>query len=296
MPAVLSVRSLTKCYGRTRAVEDVTFEVSAGEVVVLVGPNGSGKTTTIECCAGLRTPSSGLVEVGGEPRGRTRVDRSWVGVQLQESALAPAMSPREALTLVASLYRDPLPLEFSLESVGLERSADVRYEELSGGQKRRLHVALAVVGRPALVILDEPTSGVDPEGRSVLWDMLGEVLRSSGAGLLLTTHDLNEAEDRADRLLLLRNGRIQATGRPTDLLARVGGPWRIRVKGAPSELRALVAGAGLRFAEERDYVTVFGEQSQIIRLREVFENRGATDLLVGPSRLEDLYSLESRAS
>ena len=297
MEEVLRVHDLVKEYDGRAVVDAVTFDVRREEVVVLVGPNGSGKTTTIECCAGLRTPTGGTIEVDGVRPTGSLADRARIGLQLQESGLPPAMTVSEALALVASLYRDPLDPAGLISDLGLGAAADARYETLSGGQKRRLDVGLAIIGRPPLVVLDEPTSGVDPEGRAGLWRLVREVVASTGAGVLLTTHDLAEAEDHADRLLVLRDGRVVMAGEPAALLGDAAGDWRLRVRTPTSAQLAAVRSSAARHVEGVDGVTAFGGRDEMRRLRdelESIEHRPDGELLLGRTRLEDLFALSAR--
>lgn len=296
--SVLRVENLVKRYDGRAVVDGVNFEVRAKEVVVLVGPNGSGKTTTIECCAGLRVPTDGSVVIGDAPGDGSVADRSWIGIQLQESGLPPAMTVTEALTLVASLYLDPIPVAVLIADLGLANVATSRYETLSGGQKRRLDVGLAIIGRPPLVVLDEPTSGVDPEGRAALWRMVRDVVLSTGAGILLTTHDLAEAEDHADRLLVLRDGRIVMSGAPADLLARSAGEYRLRVHVPSTAQTDAVQMSGAQAVFGTDSLTAFGTRDDMQALRnrlETIEDRTAGEILIGPTRLEDLFALSRSA-
>jgi len=290
---VLRVESLTKTYAHRHAVDGVSLIVDRGEIVVLAGPNGSGKTTTIECIAGLRRATSGRILVAGCPVDRSISYRGHYGLQLQESSFPPSGRVIEVLQVIASLYRNPIAPVDLLQRVGLADVSRSPYENLSGGEKRRLNVAVAFIGRPPLVMLDEPTSGVDPQGRVALWDFVREVARC-GTAILLTTHDLTEAEDYADRLIALKHGRIALSGSVQDLLDRNGSTWRLRATVSPDQID-LIDVAGLRVVVIDGVVTAFGDRAQVMRARTQLESsdNGCEDLLVGPTRLEDLFLLET---
>ena len=216
MPAV-SVKDLHKTYGSHEAVRGIDFEIEAGEVFGLLGPNGAGKTTTVEILEGYRTRDSGTVEVlGQDPQ---RADLAWrdrIGVVLQSSAMYPNLSVAESLELFAGYYQDPLEVEQVVVLVGLEEKRGARVRTLSGGQKRRLDLGLGLIGNPEVLFLDEPTTGFDPAARRAAWEVIRS-LRELGKTILLTTHYLDEAESLADRVAVLREGKIAAIGRPADL-------------------------------------------------------------------------------
>jgi ABC-2 type transport system ATP-binding protein len=218
MPRTLSVRDLRKSYGGLEAARGVSFEIHQGEIFGLIGPNGAGKTTTVECVIGLREPDSGEIEVCGlDPRRQPREVRERIGAALQSTALQDRITPREALALFGSFYRDsvaPAPL---LERFSLEAKADAPFETLSGGQRQRLALALAFVNRPELVFLDEPTAGLDPQSRRELHAEIAR-MKEEGHTVLLTTHAIDEVERLCDRVAILDHGRIIAAGRPGDLI------------------------------------------------------------------------------
>jgi ABC-2 type transport system ATP-binding protein len=214
---VISVRGLRKSYDDLEAIRGIDLEVGAGEIFAFLGPNGAGKTTTVEILEGYRARSGGEVSVLGiDPQ---RADRSWrnqVGFVLQESRLVGELTPREAVEQYAGYYSAPRGVDETVDLVGLTDKADVRTSKLSGGQQRRLDVALALIGDPALLFLDEPTTGFDPSARRQAWDVIGG-LRDLGKTVFLTTHYMDEAQALADRVAIISAGRIVATGSPEEL-------------------------------------------------------------------------------
>ena len=215
--AAISVRGLRKAYGEHEAVRGIDFEVAAGEVFGFLGPNGAGKTTTIEILEGYRARSAGEVSVFGvDPAAPTRAWRNRVGLVLQECELDPLWTVQEAISLFACFYESPRPVEETIELVGLGDKSDARSGQLSGGQRRRLDLALALVGDPELVFLDEPTTGFDPAARRTAWGVVRR-LKEMGKTVLLTTHYLDEAQALADRVAIVKSGSIVAEGPPTEL-------------------------------------------------------------------------------
>jgi len=272
-------------------VANVTFGVGSGEVVVIVGPNGAGKTTTMEMLVGLRRPTSGesrILDVPVEPSGPHRI---LVGVQLQQAGLPRRIRVSEAIAAASSLYRAPVAAEQLLADVGLTEKRRDFIEKLSGGQRRRLDVALACAGDPPFLVLDEPTSGLDAEGRAELWDMLRQ-FSGRGKAILASTHDLAEAEAYADRLLMMRRGRLIRDGSVAEILAAAGGEWRLRMRGASTAVFALLTSAGLHRITVGDVTIVIGEQGKLEHFRsELLKSAHGeyTDILSGPVRLEDLF-------
>lgn len=220
MPANVVVRDLRKCYGRLEAVRQVSFAVEPGAIFGLLGPNGAGKTTTIECLVGLREPDSGAIEIGGlDARRQPRAVRQIIGVALQATALQDAITPREALRLFGAFYRRRVDPGTLLDRFALAEKADRPFRTLSGGQRQRLALALACVNRPALLVLDEPTAGLDPQARR---DLHAEIrrMKREGCTVLISTHYLEEAEQLCDHLAIIDRGRIVATGAPRDLISQ----------------------------------------------------------------------------
>ena len=214
----ISVRDLSKSYGALEAVRGIGFEVERGEVFGLLGPNGAGKTTTVEILEGYRKRDAGQVEVLGTDPAHAGGDwRERIGVVLQSSAMYETLTVSESLRLFAGYYSNPRPVDEVVELVGLRDKRDQRVRRLSGGQRRRLDLGLALVGDPELIFLDEPTTGFDPHARRQAWETLRS-LRSLGKTIVLTTHYLDEAERLADRVAVLRRGEIVAVGPPTELI------------------------------------------------------------------------------
>ncbi|WP_199422661.1 ABC transporter ATP-binding protein [Actinotalea solisilvae] len=253
-PAV-QVRDLHKHYGAKRAVDGLDLTVEAGEVFAVLGPNGAGKTTTIEILEGYRDRDSGDVTVlGVDPRKADRAWRSRVGIVLQSADDQAELTVRELVRHVARFYPSPRDPDELVEAVGLTAKAGTRVRQLSGGQRRRLDVALGIVGRPELLFLDEPTTGFDPEARRSFWDLL-RGLRDDGTTILLTTHYLDEAEQLADRVAVVRDGRVVALDAPRALGGRATHEALVRwhEAGEVREVRtptptALVADLVRRFA------------------------------------------------
>ncbi len=215
--SAIVVRDLHKSYGSTEAVRGVDFTIEPGEVFGLLGPNGAGKTTTVEILEGYRERDGGTVEVlGVDPASASSSWREQVGVVLQSSSLYPNLTAAESLRLFAGYYANPRDPDEVVELVGLNDKRDARVRTLSGGQKRRLDLGLALVGDPAVLFLDEPTTGFDPGARRAAWDTV-RALRALGKTIFLTTHYLDEAEQLADRVAVLRQGRIVREGAPSEL-------------------------------------------------------------------------------
>jgi ABC-2 type transport system ATP-binding protein len=229
--AAVQVRDLRKAYGGHEAVRGITFEIAEGEVFCLLGPNGAGKTTTVEILEGYRARDAGEVRVLGlDPGRRERALRERMGVVLQHSETWPQVTVAETLRIYAGYYRDPRDVDEVIELVGLREKRDARVKTLSGGQKRRLDLGLALVGNPDIVFLDEPTTGFDPQARRNAWEMI-RGLRALGKTILLTTHYLDEAQQLADRVAVLRDGVIVSEGTPSELVATSRTEIRYRENG-----------------------------------------------------------------
>ncbi|EMA39130.1 ABC transporter ATP-binding protein [Halococcus hamelinensis] len=226
MPAALIADGVRREYGDTVALDGVSLSIDAGEVFALVGPNGAGKTTLVRALTGT-TDVDGDVSVFGEPP--TEVARARLGVLPQDFSPADRLTARELITYYAGLYDDPRDVETVLDEMGLADTADTRYGNLSGGQQRRTCVGATLVNDPDLLVLDEPTTGIDPAGRRALWELL-EGLAAGGTTILLTTHYMAEAERLADRVGLLADGQVAAVGTPGELVGEYGGETRLEIE------------------------------------------------------------------
>jgi ABC-2 type transport system ATP-binding protein len=263
--SAIIVRDLHKSYGSTEAVRGVDFTIEPGEVFGLLGPNGAGKTTTVEILEGYRERDGGTVEVlGVDPASAGSRWREQVGVVLQSSSLYPNLTAAESLRLFAGYYVNPRDPDEVVELVGLNDKRDARVRTLSGGQKRRLDLGLALVGDPAVLFLDEPTTGFDPGARRAAWDTV-RALRALGKTIFLTTHYLDEAEQLADRVAVLRQGRIVREGAPSELTSgpadteiryRVGNEEVVERTREPTKRVYELAGEALARGEELEALEV----------------------------------------
>jgi len=228
--SVLAVRALCKRYGDVVAVDGLDLDVRAQECFGLLGPNGAGKTTTIEICEGLVVRDSGDVEVLGCTWERdARALRERIGISLQETQLSEKLTVRESLSLFRSFYERPQEVAHVVGVVQLEEKIDARIGSLSGGQKQRLAVACALIGDPELLFLDEPTTGLDPQSRRQMWDVIDR-FRASGRSIVVTTHYMDEAERLCDRIAIVDHGKVIARGTPAELIAEHGPPPRTEVR------------------------------------------------------------------
>jgi ABC-2 type transport system ATP-binding protein len=226
-PPVIDVDHLRKTYGSVTAVEDLSFDVDQGEIFGMVGPNGAGKTTVVECIEGLRPPTSGHIRTLTLDPFKNRYElRARIGVQLQESALQPRLKVWEALDLYASFYSHPLDWRDLLKDIGLEDKYNTYFSNLSGGQKQRLFIALALLNDPELVFLDELTTGLDPQARHAMWDLV-QLMRRRGKTIFLITHFMEEAERLCDRVAIVEHGRIVALDSPANLIHNLKAENRI---------------------------------------------------------------------
>ncbi|HEX6508114.1 MAG TPA: ABC transporter ATP-binding protein [Chloroflexota bacterium] len=292
-PAVV-VQDLVKRYGSRRAVDGLSFSVERGEIFALLGPNGAGKSTTVEILEGYRARDAGVVQVLGlDPIADGDKLKPRIGVMLQEGGLYLTITPREALRLFSTFYTRSYDPDEMLALVGLEDASETRYRRLSGGQKQRLSLALALVGRPELVFLDEATAGMDPQARRATWGLIRK-LREEGVTVLFTTHYLEEAERLADRVAIVDEGRLIAVGTPTDLARGDSGDVRLRAAGQirlellsslPSVLNVHHDGDGMYVLETRDAPALLAEVTA--RMREV--GTPIVELRVGNGSLEDLF-------
>ena len=245
MSAVIQIEHLRKTYGRTVAVDDVSFAVERGEIFGLLGPNGAGKTTTVECLQGLRAPDAGYLRVLGlDPRTQAAELRLRIGCQLQESALPDRIKVWEALDLFAAFGRKQTDWLRCMEQWGLAQKSKATFASLSGGQRQRLLVALALVNEPEVVFLDEMTTGLDPGARRVAWDLI-RAIRERDATVVLVTHFMDEAEALCDRVAIVDEGRVSALGAPWQLIEQYAGPGRVTFSAAEHDLTWLHAVPGV---------------------------------------------------
>jgi ABC-2 type transport system ATP-binding protein len=268
MKPVVRVDKLKKVYGDTVAVDEISFDVLEGEIFGIVGPNGAGKTTTIECLEGLRRPDSGSLEVLGlNPQTDRRALRTCTGMQLQQSNLPERIRVWEALDLYSTFYPKSIDWEKLLSQLGLEEKRNTYFSKLSGGQKQRLFIALALLPDPQVIFLDELTTGLDPQARHTIWDLIREV-RSKGKTILLTTHFMEEAERLCDRVAILDHGKIVAMDTPETLIRNLGAEERVvfNILGElPTSLKNSLAGAG-RIEVEGERVIVHGNNNPQVPL------------------------------
>ncbi|MDO5633830.1 MAG: ABC transporter ATP-binding protein [Micrococcus sp.] len=228
--SALEVRNLHKRYGQRIAVDDVSFTVEEGEIFGIIGPNGAGKTTTVESIAGLRTPDRGSLRVlGFDPVTQRAQVRERLGVQLQESSFPDAITVDEALELYSSFYRNPADRHELVDLLGLGEKRRTRYKALSGGQKQRLSIACALVGNPKVAILDELTTGLDPQARRETWSLI-ERVREKGVTIVLVTHFMDEAERLSDRIAVIAGGRVAAVNTPAGLIAQASATQQVRFR------------------------------------------------------------------
>jgi len=274
-PAIL-VRDLHKSYGAVEAVRGIDFEVARGEVFGLLGPNGAGKTTTVEVLEGYRERTSGIVSVlGHDPATRPRALRERVGIVLQQSGTYRHVTVREIVTHWAGFYPRPRDVEEVIDLAGLRESEHVRARRLSGGQSRRLDFALALVGDPELIFLDEPTTGFDPAARRAAWETI-RALADLGKTVLLTTHYLDEAQALCDRVAIVKDGRVLAVGAPAQLGVGTASRYRVSWRGEDGAVET---------RETADPTALLHQLTSAALARGV----GLEDLSVGRPSLEDVY-------
>ncbi|MEY8038642.1 ABC transporter ATP-binding protein [Saccharopolyspora cebuensis] len=295
-PAV-ELRGLTKRFGASIAVDGLDLRMERGSVLALLGPNGAGKTTTTEICEGFQKPDSGAVRVLGlDPIGQSELLRPRIGVMPQGGGAYPGVRADEMLHLVATCAAHPLDPEWLLDVLGLTGSRRTPYKRLSGGQQQRLSLACALVGRPELVFLDEPTAGLDPQARRLVWELV-TALRRDGVGVLLTTHLMDEAEALADRVVIVDRGRAVADGTAAELTAAPEGTQELRFRsqrGLPLELLRAALPERCEATEPRpgEYLVRGAVDPQVVSTVTAFcAQHGvfAEDLRVGQRSLEDVF-------
>ena len=296
---VIEVTNLTKRYDGRPVVDGISFSVEEGEIFGILGPNGAGKTTTVETIAGLRDPDAGTVRVLGlDPARNRRRLRSLVGVQLQESELPDRLTVAEALSLFASFYKDPVAPKQLIADLGLDAVRRTAYRNLSGGQKQRLSIALALVGRPRVAILDELSTGLDPQARRETWELIAGI-RDRGVTVLLVTHLMEEAERLADRVAVFASGRVIALDTPAGVVSMADPAQTLRFRPSiavkPADLAALPDVH--RVERVGAHVVVTGTGSMVQTVTALLARRGivAHDLRVEQASLDDAYlALTSR--
>ncbi|MBB5954282.1 ABC-2 type transport system ATP-binding protein [Saccharothrix tamanrassetensis] len=291
--AIIEVVDLVKTYDRKVAVDGVSFSVDEGEIFGILGPNGAGKTTTVECIEGLRAADSGSIRVDGLDPRRDRAElRTRLGVQLQQSELPERIRVGEALELYASFYRDAADWRELLERLGLADEVGTEYRKLSGGQKQRVSIALALVGKPKVAVLDELTTGLDPQARRDTWTLVEQV-RDSGVTVVLVTHFMEEAERLCDRLAVIDAGRLVAVDSPAGLVARVDGEQTVRFRPTSPLDTALLAGLPEVDAVERHgpQVVVTGRGNLLHAVTSLLARNQivAADLRIEQAGLDDAF-------
>ncbi|MFE9373232.1 ABC transporter ATP-binding protein [Streptomyces sp. NPDC006711] len=291
--AIIEVNELRKAYGRRAAVDSVSFTVEEGEIFGILGPNGAGKTTTVECVEGLRVPDAGAVKVAGyDPVADHDEVTRVLGAQLQESELQPKLTVREALELYAAFYPRPADWRPLAERLGLTEKLSTRFAKLSGGQKQRLSIALALIGNPRVVVLDELTTGLDPRARRDTWELIEDV-RRGGVTVLLVTHFMEEAQRLCDRVAVIDQGRIAALDTPSGLIRRAAGSTVISfTPSAPLDDLALPALPGAAAVEEKHgRVTIHGTDDTVNAVITLLARHHITahQLRVSEATLDDAF-------
>jgi len=290
---MITVQGLTKRYGDRTVVDDVSFAVEEGETFGLLGPNSAGKTTIVETVAGLRRPDAGTVRVAGlDPAADADAVKEVLGVQIQESRFPDRLRVAEALELFASFYRSPAPWRGLMAELGLEDQRNTPFAKLSGGQRQRLSIAVALLGRPRVAILDELTTGLDPNARRQTWGLV-ERLKGRGVTVVLVTHFMEEAERLADRVALVDAGRLVALDTPAGLVASAVAPQVMRFRpGAPLELEELRGLPGVRsVARDGERVVVSGGGEVVHAVTSLLATRQviAHELRVEQATLDDAF-------
>ena len=293
----IRLSNLRKTYGTVVAVDGLDLEVATGECFGLLGPNGAGKTTTIEICEGLNTPDSGTVEILGRRWDRDERElRERIGISLQETQLAEKITVAETINLFRSFYREPRPLEEVIDAVQLGEKRNGRVGQLSGGQKQRLALALGLVSDPELFFLDEPTTGLDPQSRRQIWELIQQ-FRVRGRTVLITTHYMEEAEQLCDRVAIVDHGKVIALGTPRALIASLGARYMVEFGVtddallAADQLERLPGVVGLRQQDGRWMLQVAELHTVMPVLLSLLDGRGAplTELRTHAPTLEDVF-------
>ena len=293
MTAVIEVQNLHKTYADTVAVDDVSFAVQEGEIFGILGPNGAGKTTTVECIEGLRRPDGGRISVLGLDPQRDRAELTQrLGVQLQDSQLPGRLRVAEALDLYSSFYRTPADWRGLMDVLGLGDKRDTKFGKLSGGQKQRLSIALALVGSPQVAVLDELTTGLDPQARRDTWDLI-EGVRDRGVTIVLVSHFMEEAERLCDRVALIDKGRVVVVDTPAALAERVDAGQRIQFHPSVPFDDSLLAGLPevISIIHRGDVVVVTGDGNALNAVISVLARNHivAEQLRVEQAHLEDAF-------
>jgi ABC-2 type transport system ATP-binding protein len=290
--AAIEVSSLKKAYGSLQAVDSISFTVNEGEVFSLLGPNGAGKTTTIEILEGLRERDSGEVRVlGMDPWKDGDALHKKIGVIPQGFTFLPYITPKEAVNYYASLFDVKVDADQIIRTVILEDSASNYFMRLSGGQKQKMGLALSLVNQPSLVFLDEPTTGLDPQARRAVWDVIRN-LKHRGISVLLTTHYLEEAEELADKVAIMNKGKIITAGTPADIIAEFGSGEKIRVRGDQKLADYVRKETGLEVQFSEGGVTVsLNKKEDTITVLDAIGRSGLSwsDLTVRHDSLEDVF-------
>jgi ABC-2 type transport system ATP-binding protein len=298
--AIIEVDGLVKRYGDYTAVDGISFAVEQGEIFGILGPNGAGKTTTVECVEGLRTPNGGTISVCGlDPQRDEGELRQILGAQLQESELPDKLKVGEAMELYSSFYREPADWRELVDVLNLGTKLGTQFRRLSGGQKQRLSIALALLGNPKVAVLDELTTGLDPQARRDVWDLI-ERIRDRGVTILLVTHFMEEAERLCDRLALIDSGRVVAVDTPAGLVSKVDDQQRIRFRpSAPLDHALLTDLAEVSTVERAgSQLVVTGTGNLLLAVTTVLARNQITvaDLRVEQTTLDDAFvALTGRA-
>lgn len=292
MEPIITASNIRKVYGAVTAVDDVSLDVRAGEIFCIVGPNGAGKTTTVEMLQGLRAADAGTIRILGlDPQRDAERVRERVGTQLQSAVLPDRMTVREALHLYAGFYPTSHAPDVLLREWNLESKRDATFASLSGGQRQRLFIALALIGRPDIVFLDELTTGLDPQARRMTWEHIRAV-RAGGVTVVLVTHFMDEAEQLADRIAVVDRGRIIALDSPSALTRRSGATRQVTFT-APTGFSPLWLADidGVEHVNAGDIVTVSGTGPLLARVAAALADHGAEpdDLTVARASLEDAF-------